>query len=97
MTDTSTPAAPNSAAVKPDDATAPSKKGSKAKPESVAVEATEAPEPEVHGPLRIVCSQPGFRRAGIAHPASATHPADTFSAAQLAQLRAEPKLTVVEL
>lgn len=44
--------------------------------------------------VRITCSRPGFRRAGVAHGAVKTWPADTFSTEQLAQLRADPAFTV---
>ncbi|HWJ72404.1 MAG TPA: HI1506-related protein [Kaistia sp.] len=44
--------------------------------------------------IRILCKQPGFRRGGIAHAADTTWPADFFSAEQLAQILAEPKLIV---
>lgn len=44
--------------------------------------------------IRIRCDRPGFRRAGIAHAASAVYPAGTFSEEQLRILRAEPLLTV---
>lgn len=48
--------------------------------------------------VRIVSKVDGRRRAGIAHPGSATdHPADAFTAAQLAQLNADPLLIVQEL
>ena len=52
---------------------------------------------KVHGPLRIVCRRPGFRRAGIAHPAEATYQADHFSLSDLGWLKSEPMLDVVEL
>lgn len=45
----------------------------------------------------ITAKVDGFRRAGMAHPARATeHPDGTFTPKQLAQLRAEPMLVVVE-
>lgn len=45
--------------------------------------------------VRITARRPGFRRAGLAHPAEpVVHPAGTFSDAQLEQLRAEPNLAV---
>lgn len=44
--------------------------------------------------IRILCRKPGFRRAGIAHPAEAEYPADRFTAEELALLRAEPLLQV---
>lgn len=37
----------------------------------------------------------GFRRGGHAHPADATYPADYFTAEQLAQIEAEPLLSVI--
>jgi hypothetical protein len=51
------------------------------------------------GGVRITCARAaGFRRAGVFHPAGpAEYPAGTFSAAQLAALRAEPALVVEEL
>jgi len=40
----------------------------------------------------------GFRRCGKHHPAVAVdHPADTFNARQIAQLKAEPQLVVLEI
>ncbi len=47
------------------------------------------------GAVVITCTQPGFRRAGMAHPDRAEYPAGFFSAEQLEQLRGEPKLIVV--
>ncbi|GGG30966.1 hypothetical protein GCM10010964_18640 [Caldovatus sediminis] len=49
------------------------------------------------GLIVIRCRRPGFRRAGLAHPERAEYPAGFFTAAQLAQLRAEPMLEVREL
>jgi hypothetical protein len=46
--------------------------------------------------IRILSQIPGFRRAGVAHVADATWPNVAFSAEQLAQLKAEPKLIVLE-
>ncbi len=46
--------------------------------------------------ITILCSRPGFRRAGISHPAKKVYPADAFTDRQLAALKAEPVLTVVE-
>ncbi|PHS48759.1 MAG: hypothetical protein COB05_04415 [Marinobacter sp.] len=46
-------------------------------------------------PIRIISSIDGFRRAGMAHPARpCTYPDDAFTVAQLAQLKAEPRLAV---
>jgi hypothetical protein len=47
--------------------------------------------------LAIVCSQPGFRRAGIAHPAREIHPAGRFTEEQLAAMLAEPRLQLIPL
>lgn len=45
--------------------------------------------------IRITSKQAGFRRCGVAHPAAPTDHADnTFTAAQLKQLQAEPMLVV---
>jgi hypothetical protein len=45
--------------------------------------------------IRITARRDGFRRAGLAHPARPIeHPAEAFTAEQLAQLQAEPMLTV---
>lgn len=49
------------------------------------------------GLIVVRCRRPGFRRAGLAHPARAEYPAGFFTAEQLAQLRAEPMLDVREL
>jgi hypothetical protein len=46
--------------------------------------------------LTIVSRKPGFRRAGIAHPARADYPAERFTADELAALKAEPMLEVIE-
>lgn len=45
--------------------------------------------------VTIVSRVPGFRRAGMAHPARAEYPASTFSAEQMALLQAEPLLEVI--
>ena len=48
--------------------------------------------------IRIVAKREGFRRAGLAHPARPVeHPADRFTPAQLAALKAEPMLVVDEI
>lgn len=48
--------------------------------------------------LRITARRDGFRRAGIEHPATAVdHPVSGLSKAQIAQLKAEPGLVVVEV
>jgi hypothetical protein len=48
----------------------------------------------VAGLILVRCRRPGFRRAGLAHPARAEYPAGFFTSEQLAQLRAEPMLDV---
>lgn len=46
-------------------------------------------------PVQITAKKDGFRRAGVAHPAVMTeYGDDAFTAKQLAQLKAEPMLTV---
>ena len=46
-------------------------------------------------PVQITAKKDGFRRAGVAHPAVMTEYEDgTFTDEQLAQLKAEPMLTV---
>lgn len=48
--------------------------------------------------LRITSRRDGFRRAGLAHPAAPTdHDAARFTAEQIAALRAEPNLVVVDV
>lgn len=48
--------------------------------------------------VRITARRDGFRRAGIAHPVTATdYPVKAFSKAQLELLKAEPNLVVEEL
>lgn len=45
--------------------------------------------------IRITSKQAGFRRCGVAHPATATeYPNSKFSANQLETLQAEPMLVV---
>jgi len=47
---------------------------------------------------RITSTIPGFRRAGLSHPARAVdHPADSLTSAQLDALLAEPRFVVQEL
>ena len=49
-------------------------------------------------PIRITSTIAGFRRAGVAHPAEPTdYPDDHFSAKQLQQLEAEPRLVVEQI
>lgn len=58
------------------------------KPEAAADVADEFHHPA----LTIRCTQPGFRRGGVAHPDEATYPADTFTRDQLVAFDAEPRL-----
>lgn len=45
--------------------------------------------------IRITSQQDGYRRAGTAHSVKAVeHPPGTFTAEQLAQLQADPRLSV---
>lgn len=55
-------------------------------------EAAEASNPS--SALTIRCTQPGFRRGGVGHPAEATYPAGTFTAEQIAAFEAEPRLVL---
>ena len=45
--------------------------------------------------LTILCRRPGFRRAGLAHPARAEYPAGAFTAEQMAALTEEPLLQLL--
>lgn len=48
--------------------------------------------------LRIRAKRDGFRRAGMAHPATPTdHPLDALTADQVEALKAEPMLVVEEV
>ncbi|MBW6402077.1 hypothetical protein KPL78_29795 [Roseomonas sp. HJA6] len=47
--------------------------------------------------LIILCSTPGFRRGGIAHPARAEHPAGAFTFGELEAMAAEPRLQLIPL
>lgn len=48
--------------------------------------------------LRITARRDGFRRAGIDHPATPVdHPLASLSKAQIAQLKSEPALVVMEV
>ncbi|MDI4664710.1 hypothetical protein K9U40_10270 [Xanthobacter autotrophicus] len=45
--------------------------------------------------IKIICAAPGMRRAGVTHAEKVkVWPADTFSADQIAQLRADPAFSV---
>ena len=61
-----------------------------------AAEAKNVPETKPAPGIRIINrAHVGFRRGGHAHPADATYPADHFTAEQLAQIQAEPLLSVI--
>ena len=46
-------------------------------------------------PITIVSKLEGYRRAGMAHTKTpVSHPDDTFSKQQLAQLQADPRITI---
>lgn len=50
------------------------------------------------GRIEITAKRDGFYRGGMRHPSAPTvHPADAFSAEQLAAIRAEPMLMVRDL
>jgi Mu-like prophage FluMu N-terminal domain len=49
------------------------------------------------GSLIIVCRDPGFRRAGMAHPQVAVYPVGRFTAAQLTAMEDEPMLELIEV
>jgi hypothetical protein len=44
----------------------------------------------------IICSRPGMRRAGVAHPARADHPDDAFTAEQWEAIDADPAFAVID-
>lgn len=46
--------------------------------------------------IKIISKKDGFRRAGLAHSGTVVYPDDRFSAAELAALKAEPRLDVSE-
>lgn len=48
-------------------------------------------------PIQITCKKPGFRRAGMAHPARAMYPDGHFTPEQMRALQAEPMLVVTEV
>jgi hypothetical protein len=57
-----------------------------------------ANEQKTKAVIRIRAETEGFRRAGIKHSKTPVdHPADSITKAQLAALKAEPKLFVQEL
>lgn len=55
-----------------------------------------APDPVTPpaGTVIVVCARPGFRRAGLVHPAYAEHPPGSLTDEQIAALLAEPMLAV---
>ncbi|MCY1668326.1 hypothetical protein [Rhizobium sp. SL86] len=44
--------------------------------------------------IQIICTSPGMRRNGIAHPASAFYDADRWSADEINAFKADPNFTV---
>lgn len=54
---------------------------------------TEAPATPA---VTIICARPGFRRAGMVHPAEASYAAGELTAEQLEAIRADATFTVVE-
>ncbi|MEE8657672.1 hypothetical protein CGLAMM_11355 [Acetobacteraceae bacterium EV16G] len=49
------------------------------------------------GDVLVICRDPGFRRAGIAHDAVRVYPAGALAPATLTALRHEPQLEIVEV
>ncbi|WP_282803050.1 hypothetical protein [Bombella apis] len=49
------------------------------------------------GSLLVICSDPGFKRAGIEHERLKVYRDGELTAGQIAQMRREPKLTLVEV
>ncbi|MFT9382060.1 HI1506-related protein [Gluconobacter sp.] len=49
------------------------------------------------GDIVVTCSEPGFRRAGLEHPHMKVHSEGSLTEAQLKMLRAEAKITVIEI
>lgn len=47
------------------------------------------------GSLIIVCRAPGFRRAGVEHPAVAVYPFEHFTAEQIKAMEREPMLQLI--
>lgn len=60
--------------------------------EILGVDDERAVEP---GSLIVVCREPGFRRAGMAHPAVAVYPLDRFSGSEIAAMEAAPELELI--
>ncbi|ATJ89423.1 hypothetical protein HK16_10645 [Acetobacter senegalensis] len=49
------------------------------------------------GQIIVVCRNAGFRRAGIEHPAMKVYKRGELKAHQLAMMRAEPLLEIIEV
>lgn len=49
------------------------------------------------GSLLVVCTDPGFKRAGIEHERLKVYADGELTPKQIAQMRREPKLTLVEV
>lgn len=47
--------------------------------------------------IKILCSRPGFRRAGWVHPKEQVYPAEALTDEQLEAFKKEPLLTVIEI
>lgn len=47
--------------------------------------------------LIVVCREPGFRRAGFEHPQMAVYPREDITDEQIALMRAEPMLVLIEV
>ena len=55
----------------------------------------KAPLPAGAGLIHVFCARPGLRRAGVEHPTHTAHKRGAFTAEQLAEMVADPLLTVV--
>lgn len=49
------------------------------------------------GSLLVICTDPGFKRAGIEHERLKVYADGDLTPRQIAQMRREPKLTLVEV
>lgn len=83
---------------KPEDAKAGAPSKAKAPAKVLGHVLTKGHAIKLHeGDIVVTCSEPGFRRAGLEHPHMKVHPEGSLTEAQLKMLRAEPKITVIEI
>jgi len=82
----------------PEDAKAGAPAKGKAPPKVLGHVLTKGHSIKLHaGDIVITCSEPGFMRAGMQHPHMKVHPEGSLTEAQLKLLRAEPKISVIEI